>query len=90
MGSITGCGGKYDRGEDKEELEEKFNELADKIGLTQDVHDREDFLKAAIDEVNVISAQEMELRAVRLAKLVGILAEETALKEAFQVEGEEW
>jgi len=90
VGSITGCGGRYDRGEDREEVKEKFNKLADDIGLTDKVHDRDDFLKDAVDEVNLITEEEMEKRATRLAKLVGILAEETALKEAFRVEGQEW
>jgi len=90
VGAITGCGGRYDRGENREELEKKFNALADGIGIDESVHARDDFLKAAIDEVKKITEQEMEKRATRLAKLVGILAEETALKEAFQIEGEEW
>jgi hypothetical protein len=43
-------------------------------------------LKAAIDEVkNPITEAEMKKRAERLSKLVGILAEETALSEVFGV-----
>lgn len=90
VGAITGCGGRYDRGESKEELKERYNKLADDLELTEEVHSREDFLKAAVDEVKEITEEEMEKRAKRLAKLVGILAEETALKEAFTVEGQEW
>lgn len=82
VGSITGCGGRYDRGESKEELKEKYLKLAEELG----VKDKEDFLKAAVDEVkNPITEAEMKKRAERLSKLVGILAEETALSEAFGV-----
>lgn len=90
VGSITGCGGRYDRGEEREELEERFNDLADELGLSDDIHPRQDFLKAAVEEVKVITEEEMRKRAERLAELVGILTEETALKEAFRVEGEKW
>jgi len=82
VGSITGCGGRYDRGESKEELKEKFSKLADDLGIV----DKEDFLKAAVDEINPVTEEEMKKRAERLAKLVGILAEETALGEVFGVE----
>lgn len=89
VGSITGCGGRYERGKSEEETKEKFSKLADEIGLTEEVHPREDFLKA-LEEVKVITEAEMKKRAERLAKLIGILAEETALKEAFEIEGREW
>lgn len=83
VGSITGCGGRYDRGENQEELKEKYSKLADELGIK----DKEDFLKAAVDEIrNPITEAEMKKRAERLSKLVGILAEETALKEIFGVE----
>ena len=82
VGSITGCGGRYDRGESKEGLREKFAKLADELG----VEDKEDFLKAAIDEISPVREEEMKKRAERLSKLVGILAEETALSEVFGVE----
>ena len=39
VGSITGCGGKYERGETKEELQEKFSKLASDLGVA----DKEDF-----------------------------------------------
>lgn len=81
VGSITGCGGRYDRGESEEKLREKFSKLADEIGI----EDKEDFLKAAVDEISPVSEEEMRKRAERLAKLVGVLAEETALKEVFGV-----
>lgn len=82
VGSITGCGGRYDRGESREELRKKYLKLADELGIK----DKEDFLKAAVDEVkNPITEAEMKKRAERLSKLVGILAEETALSEVFGV-----
>ena len=82
VGSITGCGGRYERGESKEELRKKYSKLADELGI----EDKEEFLKAAIDEVkNPITEAEMKKRAERLSKLVGILAEETALSEVFGV-----
>jgi len=89
VGSITGCGGRYDRGESEEEIKEKFSKLADDLGITEEIHPRDDYLKA-LKEVKVVTESEMKKRAERLAKLVGILAEETALKEAFEIEGEEW
>jgi len=80
VGSITGCGGRYDRGENREELREKYSKLADELR----VKDKEDFLEAAVEEVkNPITEAEMKKRAERLSKLVGILAEETALSEVF-------
>lgn len=81
VGSITGCGGRYDKGETREELEEKYLKLAEELGI----EDKEDFLKAAIDEVGVVTQEEMQKRAERLAKLVSILAEETALGEVFGI-----
>lgn len=83
VGSITGCGGRYDKGEDDEQLKTKYSKLADELG----VDNKEDFLKAAVDEVKgSITESEMKKRAERLAKLVGVLAEETALKEVFAAE----
>jgi ligand-binding sensor protein len=81
VGSITGCGGRYDRSESQEELKEKFTAKADELGVKEE--DRREYLKA-VDEVEVITEEEMRKRAERLSKLVGILAEETALKEAFE------
>jgi len=81
-GSITGCGGRYDRGESKEELKEKFSKLAEKLGVVVG----EEYLKAAVEEVKFVTEEEMRKRAERLAKLVGVLAEETALKEVFGLE----
>jgi len=86
VGSITGCGGRYDRGERREELKERFTKLANDLGITVN----EDYLKEAIDEVKVVTEEEMKKRAERLAKLVGMLAEETALSEAFGIKGKEW
>lgn len=79
VGSITGCGGRYDRGESREELIEKFSKLADDL----DVQDKEDFLKAAVDEIKPVSQEEMKERATKLAKLVVTLAEQDVLKEVF-------
>ena len=82
VGSITGCGGRYDRGESQEELREKYSKLAEELGI----EDKEDFLKAAVDEIGEpVTTTEMQKRAERLSKLVGILAEETALAEVFGV-----
>ncbi|MBU0476560.1 PocR ligand-binding domain-containing protein [Patescibacteria group bacterium] len=83
VGSITGCGGRYDRGENEEELKEKFSKLADDLGVEED---KEDFLRTAVDEISPVTEEEMRKRAERLAKLVGVLAEETALKEVFEIE----
>jgi ligand-binding sensor protein len=81
VGSITGCGGRYDRGETREELIEKYSKLADELRIK----DKKDFLKAAIDEIKPVTEEEMKKRAQRLSKLVGILAEETDLGEVFGV-----
>lgn len=79
IGSITGCGGRFDRGESKEELKERFTKLANDLGIKED----DEYLEEAIGKVKVVTEEEMKKRAERLAKLVGILAEETALKEVF-------
>lgn len=79
VGSITGCGGRYDRGEDKEELQKKFSKLADNLNIG----DKEDFLKAAVDEIQPVTEEEMRDRATKLAKLVVTLAEEHTIKEVF-------
>jgi len=81
VGSITGCGGRYDRGESEDELKEKFSKLADELGI----EDKEDFLKAAIAEISPVTEEEVRERAERLSKLVSVIAEETALKEIFVV-----
>ena len=81
VGSITGCGGRYERGESDEALKEKFSAFAEKLGID----DKEDFIKAAVDEIEPVSEEEMKKRATRLSKLVSILAQETALKEVFAV-----
>ncbi len=80
VGSITGCGGRYDRGESEEELREKFAAKADELGVVEE--DKKEFLDA-LSEVKVITEEEMRKRAERLAKLVGILAQETAMSEVF-------
>lgn len=79
VGSITGCGGRYEKGKSKEELREELSKLADEL----EISDKEDFIKAGVDEIQPVTEEEMKIRSERLAKLVGILAEETALKEFF-------
>ncbi len=79
VGSITGCGGRFDKGKSREELEEEFSRIADDLGI----EDKEDFLKAAIDEVKMVTEEKMKRRAERLSKLISVLSEETALKEVF-------
>lgn len=79
IGSITGCGGRYQKGQSAEELKEYYARLADDLGIA----DKEDFIKAAVEEVNSVTQEEMQTRAERLAKLVSVLVEETTLKEAF-------
>lgn len=81
IGTIVSCGGRYDRGESKEKLTEKFSKLADELGII----DKENFLKAAIDEVELVTEEEVKKRAQRLAELIEILAETavTPLKEVF-------
>lgn len=81
IGSIVGCGGRQERGESKEKLRKKYSKLADELGI----RDREDFLKAAIDEVETVDEEELKKRVEKLAKLVEILAEtaRTPLKEVF-------
>lgn len=81
IGVIIGCGGKQERGESKEKLRERFSKLANELGII----DRENFLKAAIEEVKIVDEEEIQKRAERLRKLVEILAEtaQTPLKEVF-------
>lgn len=81
IGSIVGCGGRYERGESREKLKEKFSRLANELLIRE----KEDFLKAAIDEVEVLTEEDLKKRAEKLTKLVEILAETavTPLKEIF-------
>lgn len=81
VGSITGCGGRYDKGETREELVERYSEVAEDLGIEEN----DEFIRAAIDEISPVTKEEMERRAGRLAKLIGILAEQTSLSEAFEV-----
>ncbi len=81
VGSITGCGGRYERGKSEEDLREYYESLADELGIEK----KDEFIKAAVDEIKSVTEEEMKERAERLAKLVGILAEETALRELFNV-----
>ncbi len=83
VGSITGCGGRYDNGESEEELREKFTIKADELEIME--KDKEIFFNA-LSELKVITEEEMRKRAERLARLVSILAEETALSEVFGVD----
>jgi ligand-binding sensor protein len=81
VGAIVSCGGRVDRGESREKLVEKFTKLADEL----DIMDKEDFLKAAIDEVKLVTEEEIKKRAEKLTKLIEILTEtaQTPLKEVF-------
>lgn len=81
IGVIISCGGRYDREESREKLEKKFSKLADEIGVMQ----KEDFIKAAIDEVPLVSKEELKARTERLKELFDILATtaHTPLKEVF-------
>ncbi len=81
VGSITGCGGRYERGKSEEDLKEYYKNLAEELGIDK----KDEFVKAAVDEIESVTEEEMKERAERLAKLVGILAEETALRELFNV-----
>lgn len=81
VGSITGCGGRYERGLSREQIQEQLSKVANDLGVS----DAQDFLKAGVDEIAPVTEQEMRKRAERLAKLVGILAEETALREVFGI-----
>jgi len=81
VGSITGCGGMYEKGMNKEELRNKFSALADDLAI----QDKEDFLKAAVDEIKPVTEEEMKNRAIKLAKLVATLAEVDTIKEVFGV-----
>lgn len=80
VGSVTGCGGRYDRGESEEELKKKFRAKAEELGIGEE--DMDKYLEA-VAKVKVTTEEEMKKRADRLSKLVGVLAEETALKEVF-------
>ena len=81
IGVIVICGGKYDRGESKEKLTEKYSKLTDELAVIG----KENFLKMAIDEVSLITEEEIRKRAEKLTGLVEILTEnvQTPLKEIF-------
>ncbi|MBL7156025.1 MAG: PocR ligand-binding domain-containing protein [Candidatus Pacebacteria bacterium] len=81
IGVIISCGGRYDIGETRQELEKKYSKLADELGIM----DKQGFLKACIDETKIVTKQEVVQRAERLTKLVHILSETTLtpLKEVF-------
>ncbi len=80
VGSITGCGGRFSEGKKEEDLREYYLKLAEKLKI----ENKEDFLKAAIEEITPVTKEEMKKRAEMLAKLVSILIKETALKEVFK------
>jgi len=81
IGSITGCGGRFDREETEEKLKEKYLKLADEL----EISDKDDFLKAAINEISPVTETEIRKRTERLAKLVGILTERNGLEEVSKV-----
>ena len=82
VGSVTGCGGRFEKGESEEELEEKYLKIAEDLGI----EDKESFVKASVQGISPVTQEEMKERSERLVKLVGVLAEETALKELFSIE----
>lgn len=81
VGAVISCGGKYNDGQSREKQEKKLSKLADEIDILQ----KEDFKKAAIDEVLLFSQEETENRAKRLKELFDILIQtaNTPLKEVF-------
>ncbi len=82
IGGIIGCGKRYDWEENREKLNKKFSKLASELGIM----DKEDFMKAAIDEVSPTSKAEMEERLEKVKKLFNILSTTamTPLKEVFE------
>lgn len=81
VGMIGSCGARYDKGESREDSRKRFSKLADDLGIM----DKERFLRLAIDEVKIVTEQEIYKRAEKLNKLLEILAEtaQTPLKEIF-------
>jgi ligand-binding sensor protein len=74
VGAIIACGGRQDKCEPREKLEKKFSKLADELAVLQ----KEDFRKAAIDDVFVISEQSIiEERAKKIEELIYILLQST-------------
>ncbi len=81
IGVIVACGKRSDLEDNREKLIESFSQMSDELGIM----DREGFLRAALDEVEIINQKEAELRASKLDKLISILEEtaRTPLKEIF-------
>ena len=81
IGVIIGCGGRYDKGESRKKMEEKFSKLASDAGIMQ----RDHFIKVTIEEIQIITKEDLEKRAKRLKELFDILTKTayTPLKEVF-------
>lgn len=81
IGVVISCGGRYDRGETRKQLEERFSKLADELGIMN----KQEFVRTAIDETKIVTQKETKERAEKLKKLLDILAETalTPLKEVF-------
>ncbi|OHA62451.1 MAG: hypothetical protein A2117_00885 [Candidatus Wildermuthbacteria bacterium GWA2_46_15] len=82
IGAVVSCGGRYDKGESRKRLVERFTKLIDEIGITY----REGFLGAAIDQPLIVTKKEMAQRAEKLKELFDILSRTayTPLKEVFE------
>jgi ligand-binding sensor protein len=79
IGAIIGCGKRYaSKGGD---LRKVLSKLAAELGIM----DKEDFMKAATDEVVLVTKEEMEKRIKRIKELFNILSTTafTPLKEVF-------
>ena len=81
IGVIVACGKRIDTENNEEKLTKSFSQMNEELGIM----DREGFLRAALDEVEIINQEEAELRAGKLDKLISILEEtaRTPLKEIF-------
>ena len=81
IGAVIACGGKYADGENKDQLKKKFSELANQLGIVN----KEDFLKAAVEETMVATKEDMESRIEKIKELFDILSKtaHTPLKEVF-------
>ena len=80
IGGIVGCGKRY-ASKEGEDLNKKLSKLAVELGIV----DKEDFIKAATDEVILVTKEEMEDRIKRIKELFNILSTTafTPLKEVF-------
>ena len=81
IGAVIACGGKYADGENKNQFNKKFSELASQLGII----DKKDFQKAAIEETVFATKKDMEERIEKIKELFEILSKtaHTPLKEVF-------